>query len=77
MGVAALAVCLPDLDHGVVDRLAVAVEHAALDVDFRTGRVRRDQIGTDRFFPVIAVVRLPVATVVRREAIGEERADGL
>ena len=33
MGVAALRIGLPDLDHGVGDRLARAVEHAPDDAD--------------------------------------------
>jgi hypothetical protein len=77
MGVTALGVCLPDFDHGVVDRQAVAVEHAALDVDFLTGGVRRNQVGADRFLPVVDRAWFPVAAVVRRQTIGEERADRL
>src|SRR5262249_4981863 len=41
MRVAAGGIRLPDLDHGVVDGIAVAVEHAALDADAFAGRVRR------------------------------------
>src|SRR5450756_1061604 len=77
MGVAALGVGLPDFDHGVVDRQAVAVEHAALDVDFLTGGVRRNQVGADRFLPVVDRAWFPVAAVMRRQTIGEERADRL
>ena len=33
MGVAALRVGLPDLDHRIGDRIAVAVEHPARDLD--------------------------------------------
>src|SRR6202011_161870 len=44
MRVAAGGIRLPDLDHGIVDRLAVAVEHATLDADAFAGRVRRHQI---------------------------------
>src|SRR5665811_1095321 len=72
MGVAALGVGLPDFDHGVVDRQAVTVEHAALDVDFLTGGVRRNQVGADRFLPVVDRAWFPVAAVVRRQTIGEE-----
>src|ERR1019366_6595909 len=77
MGVAALGVGLPDFDHGVVDRQAVAVEHAALDVDFLTRGVRRYQVGADRFLPIVDRAWFPVAAVVRRKTISEERADRL
>src|ERR1019366_2828760 len=77
LGVAPLRGGLPDFDHGVVDRQAVAVEHAALDVDFLTGGVRRNQVGADRFLPVVDRAWFPVAAVVRRQTIGEERADRL
>ncbi len=61
IGVAALGIRLPDLDHGVVDRLAVAVEDHAFDADLVAGDVRRDQVVADRFLPGVRAVRVPLA----------------
>src|SRR5665213_1922025 len=77
MDVAALRVRLPDFDHGVVDRHAVAVEHAALYMDLRPRGVGRNQIVADGFLPAIGAVWIPLGAALGRQAIGEERADGL
>jgi hypothetical protein len=77
MGVAALGIGLPDFDHGVIDRLAVTVEHAAFDMNFLPRGVGRDQIVADGFLPCVTAVRIPFVAAVRRQAIGEEWADGL
>src|SRR4051794_3514482 len=53
MRVTSGGVSLPDFDHGIVDRRAVAVEHAAFDADALTGSVRRDQVIGDRLVPWI------------------------
>ena len=47
IGVAALGIRLPDLDHRVVDRHAVAVEDTAFDADFLPARVRRHRHGAE------------------------------
>src|SRR5262245_16832531 len=80
MGVAALRVRLPYFDHGIVDRQAIAIEDPTLNVDLGTRGIRGPQIGTRRFFPVIgflALFRPPFTAAVRRQAICEERTDGL
>src|SRR6185437_8871930 len=77
MGVAALRVGLPDFDHGVVNRLTVAVENAAFDTDFLPRRVGRNQIVADSFLPAVVAVGIPVAAPLGRQAIGEKWADGL
>src|SRR5262245_52102072 len=41
MGIAALRIRLPYLDHGIVDRHPIAVEHLALDANLRPRDVRR------------------------------------
>src|SRR5581483_11420341 len=72
-GVSALRIRLPDFDHGVIDRHAVAVGDLAFDTDFVPGNVRRNQIVADRFLPAVSAIGVPLAAALRREAIGEER----
>ena len=76
MGVAALRIRLPYLDHGIVDRHPIAVEHS-LDANFvpETSDVRRSC--ARGVLPVVDIARLPIATAVRRQTISEERADRL
>src|SRR5262245_16260312 len=80
MGVTALRVCLPYLDHGVVDRQAIAIKHATFDTDLRTRAIRGHEIGARCFLPVVgilALLRPPFTAAVRREAVREKRTDGL
>src|SRR5688572_28520069 len=69
MGIAARRVGLPDLDHGVIDRGAVAVEYPALQADALPGSIRRDQVVSDRLMTRIV---FPGG-----ERGGKERSDGL
>ena len=66
--IAAGGIGLPDLDHGVAERFAVAVEHAAFDADGFPGRVRRHQIVADGGRPIV---------IAGRERDGEIRPDRL
>lgn len=61
IGEAALAVGLPDLQHAVDDRRAVAVIHDALDADALARGVGRDEIaGEGVVLVILSVRRLPV-----------------
>src|SRR6185312_14154411 len=75
--ITALTVRLPNLHHAVVDRHAVAVIDAAFDRNLLAVRVGRDEVVADRLFPGIGGVRIRLRPARRREAVGEERADGL
>ena len=70
MGVAALRVGLPELDHGVRDRGAGAVEDPALDTDaFALGIGLAHRARGDAGHGIVVLLR--------RQAVGEVRADGL
>lgn len=66
---APLRVGLPDLQHGIGHNDSVAVEHAALDPDAIAGDVGRQRRVGERIIPCILAGR--------RQAVFEERADGL
>src|SRR5260370_34268070 len=69
IGKTALRVGLPDLQHGIRDRLAVAVEHPPLDPDAFARDVRGDE--------AIGKGVVPLVFAVRRQAIFEKRTDAL
>src|SRR5262249_17390026 len=68
-GITALGIRLPDLDHGIRDRLAVAVENPSLHADLLAGCIRCDQIVAEGVDPIVFAVW--------REAVRKERADRL
>jgi hypothetical protein len=68
--VAAFAVGLADLDQRVVDRVAVAVDHAAFQANALAGGVVERQHGVEGLVEVVAVLR-------GGEAVGEVGAHGL
>ena len=80
MRITPLRIRLPDLQHGVIDRHAVAVEHTAFNLNLGAGGIRRHQIGTRRFLPVVDVFALlgpPFGAAMRGQTVGKEWADGL
>src|SRR5690606_14640495 len=60
MRIAALRIGLPDFQHRVGNRLAVAVADDTDDLDLLTRGIRRHQIVADRLLPAIGAVRVPV-----------------
>src|SRR5690606_29662139 len=70
MRVAALVVRLPDLDHGVGDRVARAVEHAALDTDALALGLWSGEVAARDAGEWIVVL-------LRRQTVREEGADRL
>src|SRR6202012_796095 len=69
IGKTSLRVGLPDLQHAIRHRLAIAIEHPALDSDALARGIRRDQIIDEGVVPLILAAR--------RQTIFEERTDGL
>src|SRR3546814_9017530 len=74
--VAPLRVGLPDLDHGVAGRLAVAVQHAAHEADALAVDIGRTQVTPENVWGSDAGERR-VAVLLGRQAVGEEGADRL
>src|SRR3546814_18061205 len=74
--VAPLRVGLPDLDHGVAGRLAVAVQHAAHEADALAVDIGRTQVPPENVWGSDAGERR-VAVLPGRKAVGDEGADSL
>src|ERR1700722_19586860 len=66
---ATLRIGLPDLQHAIADRLAVAVKHPAFDPDAFARSIRGDEVTGEGVVPLVFAIR--------RQAIFEKRTDGL